>query len=128
MGALISGGQLARRDEGAWPQRPVTEEQRSQAAFSAKTLRAAALLPAACVGSALTARCGDARPSPPWPQPKSPAAAPFLILKQALSRRTTKSTSIVISDPISAPASRTGHAAMHIPVGDGRAEMVKAML
>ena len=37
MGALISGGQLARRDEGAWPKGPVTEEQRSQAAFSAKT-------------------------------------------------------------------------------------------
>ena len=30
MGALISGGQLARRDEGAWPKRPVTEEQRRQ--------------------------------------------------------------------------------------------------
>jgi len=30
MGALFSAGQLARRDEGAWPQRPVTEEQRSQ--------------------------------------------------------------------------------------------------
>jgi hypothetical protein len=31
MGALFSGGRLARRDEGAWPKRPVTEEQRRQA-------------------------------------------------------------------------------------------------
>ena len=81
-----------------------TEEQRSQAAFSAKTLRAAGLLSAACVGSALTARCGDGLPkanesgaqrkrslremlspaSPPWPQPKSLAAGPHAILKQAL--------------------------------------------
>src|SRR5581483_10130969 len=30
MGARLSGGRLARRDEGAWPQRPVTEEQRRQ--------------------------------------------------------------------------------------------------
>ena len=33
-----------------------TDEQRSQMAFSAKTRRAAVLLPAACVGSAVTAR------------------------------------------------------------------------
>src|SRR5258708_39859281 len=45
-----------------------TEEQRSQTAFSAKTLRAAGLLSVAGVGSFLTARCGDARNSPPWPQ------------------------------------------------------------
>src|SRR5437868_14104003 len=30
MGALFSRGQLARRDKGAWPQRPVIEEQRGQ--------------------------------------------------------------------------------------------------
>src|SRR5713101_3330232 len=61
-----------------------TEEQRSQAALSAKTLRAAGLLSVACVGSAVTARCGDAPASPPWPQPKSLAAAPLVIFKQAL--------------------------------------------
>ena len=71
-----------------------TEEQRSQAAFGAKTLppslklrrtgRAAGLLSVACVGSFLTARFGDARNSPPWPRPKSPAAGPFVIFKQAL--------------------------------------------
>ena len=61
-----------------------TEEQRSQTAFSAKTLRAAGLLPAAGVGSVLTAHFGDARTSPPWPQPKSLAAGPHAILKQAL--------------------------------------------
>jgi len=63
----------------------VTEEQRSQAAFSAKTLRAAVLLAVARVGSPVTARFGDAPASPPWPQPKSLAAGPHAILKQALS-------------------------------------------
>ena len=43
--------------------------------------------PAACVDSAITARCGDAPVSPPWPQPKSLAAGPHAILKQALSHR-----------------------------------------
>src|SRR5437667_7921379 len=62
-----------------------TEEQRSQTAFSAKTLRAAGLLSVAGVGSFLTARCGDARNSPPWPQPKSLAAALLVVSKQALS-------------------------------------------
>src|SRR5260370_728082 len=75
---------MARRDEGAYPQRSVTEEQRSQTAFCPKTLRAAGLLPVAGVGSFLTARCGDARNSPPWPRPKSLAAGPLRILKQAL--------------------------------------------
>src|SRR6266542_6645484 len=77
-------GWMARRDEGGYPQRSLTEEQRSQPAPSAKTLRAAGLLSVACVGSDLTARCGDARSSPPWPQPKSLAAGPHAILKQAL--------------------------------------------
>ena len=71
-----------------------TEEQRSQAANCAKTLppslklrrtgRAAGLLSVACVGSFLTARFGNARNSPPWPRPKSPAAGPLVIFKQAL--------------------------------------------
>jgi len=69
---------MARRDERAYPQRSVSEEQRSQTAFCAKTLRAAGLLSAACVGSALTARCGDARAEPPWPQSKSLAAGPHV--------------------------------------------------
>jgi hypothetical protein len=80
--ALKAGWQGATKEN--IPGGSSTEEQRSQAAFSAKTLRAAVLLAAACVGSALTARCGDAPASPPWPQPKSPAAAPSIILKQAL--------------------------------------------
>src|SRR6185436_5188211 len=78
-------GRLARRDEGAYPQRSVTEEQRSQAAFSPKTIRAAGLLSVAGVGSVVTARCGDAPPSPPWPQPKSLAAGPHAIFRHALS-------------------------------------------
>src|SRR5436189_3982697 len=63
---------------------PVTEEQRSQRAFSAKTLRAADLLALAGVGSAVTARCGGAPASPPWPPPKSLAAGPHRIFRQAL--------------------------------------------
>jgi hypothetical protein len=59
-------------------------------AFCAKTLRAAGLLSMTCVGSAVTARCGDAPASPPWPQPKSLAAAPLVIFKQALKRKCRK--------------------------------------
>src|SRR6266446_1476432 len=68
-----------------------TEEQRSQTAFSAKTLQAAGLLSVAGVGSFLTARCGDAWNSPPWPQPKSLAAAPLVVSKQALRIRALRS-------------------------------------
>ena len=67
---------LARREERAYPQWSVSDEQRRQSGFYARTLRAAGLLPVAFVGSALTARVGDARALPPWPQPKSPAAGP----------------------------------------------------
>src|SRR5678816_2652118 len=64
-----------------------TEEQRSQPTCGAKSLWAAVLLLA--VSSVLTARCGDARTSPPWPQQKSLAAAPFLIFIQALKKLQT---------------------------------------
>src|SRR5437016_4877997 len=53
-----------------------TEEQRSQTTFCTKTLWAAVLLSFARVSSVGTARFGDAPPSPPWPKPKSLAAAP----------------------------------------------------
>jgi integrase len=62
----------------------VTEEQRSQRAFRAKTLRAAGLLAAAVVGSALKARCGDSRASPPRLRPKSLAAEPLVFFRHAL--------------------------------------------
>src|SRR2546428_140613 len=77
---------MAGATRGHTRQRSATEEQRSQTAFCPKTLRAADLLPVAGVGSFLTARCGDARNSPPWPRPKSLAAGLLLILKQALRR------------------------------------------
>ena len=65
------------------------QEQQSQTAFPSKTLRAAGRVPTAGVGSVLTARCGDAlarveTPSPPWPQPKSLAAALRAIFRPAL--------------------------------------------
>src|SRR5258708_23023609 len=46
---------------------------------------AAALLPAACVGSPVTARFGDIPVSPPWPPPKSLAGRPHRVFRQALS-------------------------------------------
>src|SRR5690348_14342935 len=92
---LFSGKRLygeARRRMPPWrdlcgPHHCGAEEQQSQTAFSAKTLRAAALLPVAFVGSVLipTRRDGDARTSPPRPPPKSLAAAPSRIFRQALS-------------------------------------------
>ncbi len=78
---------MARRDEGGYPQRSPTEEQRSQPAFSFTTLRAAGLLAVARVGSAVTARSGDAPTSPPRPQPKFLAAGPHAIFRQALTVR-----------------------------------------
>src|SRR5260370_42114258 len=59
-----------------------TEEQRSQTAFSPKTLRAAGLLSVAGVGSFLTGRCGEAGKSPPWPEPKSGGGAPLVVSKK----------------------------------------------
>ncbi len=52
-----------------------------------KTTRgcAAGLLPGAFVSSDLTAHSGDARSSPPRPRSKSPAEAPGVVLKHALS-------------------------------------------
>jgi hypothetical protein len=73
-----------------------TEEQRNQPAFGAKTLRTAGLLPVASVGSAVIPTSRDfgdwpvrlALPAaPPWPRPKSLAAAPLVIFRQAPSRR-----------------------------------------
>ena len=78
------GNQICRTWEVHTPRGSSTEEQRSQAASCAKTLRVAGLSVLACVGSAVTARCGDVPTSPPWPNPKSHAAAPRAIFRQAL--------------------------------------------
>src|SRR5207245_10785007 len=101
-GALFSG----KRPDGATKEvlRAATTEQlrrhsragRRQAAFSAKTLRAAGLLSVAGVDSFLTARCGDARNSPPWPQPKSVAAAPLVVSKQALRQSRGHSVKLLV--------------------------------
>jgi hypothetical protein len=61
-----------------------TEEQRSRPAFAPKTLRAAGLLSLGFVVARVKARCGDSPPAPPRPKPKSLAAAPLPILRQAL--------------------------------------------
>ena len=70
------------------PSGAVTEAQRSQTAFCAKTLRAAVLL--AVVDSALKARCGDSRASSPRLWPKSLAARPLVVFKQALRPATAR--------------------------------------
>src|ERR1700722_3546306 len=65
-------------------QRSVSEEQRSQTGLGDETPWAAVLLAGDGVDSFLTARCGDARDSPPCPRPKSLAAGTLVFLKQAL--------------------------------------------
>ena len=62
---LRFGKPICRAWEAHTLQGSLTEEQRSQTAFRAKTLRAAGLLFVGGVGSAFTARCGDAQASPP---------------------------------------------------------------
>jgi len=66
------------------PRGSSTEEQRSETALAAKTLRAACLLALDFVVADVTARCGEVPSAPPRPKPKSPAAAPFPVCKQAL--------------------------------------------
>ena len=66
------------------PSGSVTGEQQRQTGLGAKTLRAAALLPVGFVGSFLTAPYGDARNSPPRPQPKSLAAGHLRFFRQSL--------------------------------------------
>ena len=79
---------MARRDAGSIPAEVCDRGAAKQTALPAKTLRAAALLAGAGVGSALTARFGDARASSPCPQPKPLAAVPLAIPRQALRDRT----------------------------------------
>jgi hypothetical protein len=55
-----------------------------------ENLPAAGLLALPGVGSVGTALFGDAPSSPPWPKPKSLAAAPLAIFRQALSKREDK--------------------------------------
>jgi hypothetical protein len=69
------------------PKGAVTEAQRSQRVFCAKTPWAAVLLSATFVGSALKARCGDSRASLPRLRPKSLAAEPLGFLKHTLKHR-----------------------------------------
>ena len=79
-------GRMARRDEGEYPRWDLRLRSNEARRPSPRTLRAAGLF---CPWPALTrlaqaARCGDAPASPPWPRPKSLAAAPFRIFRQAL--------------------------------------------
>ena len=65
----------------------VTEEQRSQAAFSTQTRRATGLLHVAFVASTVTAHYGDVPVSPPGPRTKSLVAEPLSLLRQALTEK-----------------------------------------
>ena len=83
----------------AGPKLQTRNSKRRQRNLRNETLRAAGLLPVGFVGSVLTARCGDARTSPPRPQPES--LAPFLIFRQTLSAALTSSRGFVNRMPCS---------------------------
>jgi len=70
-----------REDTRPWS---LTDEPRSQMPLSSKTRRAAVPLGVSFVGSAVTARCGDAPTSPPRTPPKPLAAGPHSLLRWAL--------------------------------------------
>ncbi len=89
------------------------EKQRSQTAFLRETLRAADLLSVACVGSVVTARCGDTPTSPPCPQPKSLAAAPLIIFKPALKQFRGELAEHVIGDDKHRLAGKTKPPRLH---------------
>jgi len=52
------------------------------------------LLAATCVGSASTARCGDALTDPPWQPPKLLVAGLSRIFRQALNKKEEKPLSV----------------------------------
>jgi len=64
---------LARREEGADPQRSVTDKQRRQRALPSQTLRAAGLSGLDCVGSGGTDRRRSAPPLTALPNPEFPS-------------------------------------------------------
>ncbi len=64
---------LARREEGADPQRSVTDKQRRQRALPSQTLRAAGLSGLDCVGSGGTDRRKSAPPLTALPNPEFPS-------------------------------------------------------
>ena len=78
------GGSKARERCGTWSLLKLQKCHPHGQQHGVATRRAAALLAATSVGSTLTARCGDARASPPWPRPKSLAAGPLSILNTLL--------------------------------------------
>ena len=74
------------RDEGESPSWASTEKQRSQSARCSKTLREADHLSVARAGFPTSWSCGQNHFSPRCPHPKSLAAAPLAIFRQALNR------------------------------------------
>ena len=67
---------LARREEGADPQRSVTDKQRRQRTLPSRTLRAAGLSGLDCVGSGGTDRKRSAPPLTALPNPEFPSRRP----------------------------------------------------
>src|ERR1700679_2024465 len=83
---VIGPKRLSEKAEAAcfWVQAGLARRGEGATGLDVKTLRAAVLLAVGFVGSFLTARSGDARNSPPRPQPKSPAAGHLRFFRQSL--------------------------------------------
>lgn len=88
----------------------VTEEQRRRTVRCVPAFRENGLLPEAFVGSIVTARCGDAPASPPWPRAKSRAAGPVPLLKQALSNMLSLALFLIVCNIASANGFHYGFA------------------
>jgi hypothetical protein len=97
----------------------LTDEQRRQPALATKTLRAAGLLTLGFVVAGVTARYGDAPPVPPRPKPKSPAAAPLPIFRQALKwiNAAALGLLLLLSSAVSAQAQTNEQRALVLVIG-----------
>ena len=101
-------GQMARRDEGGYPQRSLTEEQRRQVALPTKTLRAARSFGVGRRWLDRHSPLRDAPVSPPWPTPKSRTAGPLPIFRQAL-----KSSEEILQSSMRGPRNNRSHFLPH---------------
>ena len=77
-------------------------EQQGHVIMERKNLSSTGLLTVGGVGSGVTARCGDAPTSPPGPRPKSLAAVPLGIFRQAL-KEIPRAGSVLLATTLGQP-------------------------